>query len=180
MDPILSFYADGWVVISQEKYDSKSTKTEILTTNPSKDSWSFDDLSKNLSGKKYVPKDWYRDKLHPQLLSTASHLTKMAAGSLDRHSDVYGIYFVDYMITIDLDIQLLGVSQITQLKKADTIANNVLENVVSTVLEMEFALLAGNMEEIDELAAQNGLSWVYDERLSGSQRFHGALDDHCV
>jgi len=44
MDPILIFYADGWVVIAQENYDPKSTDAEYLTTNPSKDTWSFDNL----------------------------------------------------------------------------------------------------------------------------------------
>ena len=58
------------------------------------------------------------------------------AGSLDRHSGVYGIYFVDYMLSIDLELNLLGISQVAELKTADAGARKVLENVVGSVLEM--------------------------------------------
>ena len=180
MDPILIFYADGWVVIAQENYDPKSTDAEYLTTNPSKDTWSFDNLQKNLSSKRNVPEGWFNDTFGPQLLKNAAHLSKIVAGSLDRHSGVYGIYFVDYMLSIDLELNLLGISQVAELKTADAGARKVLENVVGSVLEMQFALLADDMYQIDTIAQYGGLQWVYDERLSGTQRFHGALQEECV
>ena len=93
------------------------------------------------------------------------------------HPATFGRYSIDVMIDDELNFQFIEVVDVPGTS-AEEKAFHYPE--FKAMVDMEHALLLGNIELFDQIIDGSEYEWIYDERKVGTDRWHGILDEECL
>jgi len=163
-NPVIAYYADGYLRISLEKYDPNCTNLTSCIPNPQlvdnkimknktlleQQSWTFRKMMDYFVETGVVEnRDWLEKKLRPDFQKAMVHLVRMSQASFDdTFSSVYGFFGVDFMLDDDLNLWFIeanskpGFTAYLQEKK------DLIFNIWKDQFEIVYNLLRSRMKRI--------------------------------
>jgi len=173
-NPVIAYYADGYLRTSLQIYDPNSTDKTVFIPNPqlvdnkildkssnsingmSKQeilelqSWTFDQMIDYFVETGIVENhDWLEEKLRPEFQKAMIHLVRMSQSSFDGSlSSVYGFFGVDFMLDADLNLWFIEANSkpgfTAYLKKKQ----DLIFNVWKDQFEIVYNLMRSRMKRV--------------------------------
>ena len=200
--PLLVLYHDRYARVASEKFDSElhdnsahvtNTNVNIQSINEHSDEeidrseiiedliWSSRKVQAYLEEQGKVQPDWFENVVRPEFMRIQAHTMKIIDewGLLMPHPGTFATMALDYVIDDNLNIYLIEVVDYPGWQPTYKEINELEYRDYLDLLDMQHALLIGNMDLFDEIVEKSEYRWVYDERRTTDPYF-GLIEDECL
>jgi len=175
VNPVIVYYHDGFLRLSLHLYDKNSTERGVHLTNThlskeifeqSKNGtylgkteaewrdyqmWNNDDLQQELLETGIInDKNWLNNYLRPQFQKAFIHLTRMVRKSFFKHSGLYEMFGLDFMLDDKLNLWFIECNASPQLIGTSTEKTAFLTKMLHDIFEIEFAYLRSRTKRVQK------------------------------
>jgi tubulin polyglutamylase TTLL1 len=195
-NPLIVYYHDGFLRLSLCKYvpDSTDKCVHLTNTHLSKEifkeaqkkggyegmteddlreyqMWSMEKLSDYLYNISRVkdPEDWLENYLRPQFQKAFIHVVRMSQYSFMKHSGVFEMFGLDFLLDNDLNLWFIECNASPQLIGTSDKKKKFLSDMLTDMFDIQFAYLRSRMKRVHEFmkkffevtATKDKINWGY-------------------
>jgi len=180
VNPLIVYYHDGFLRLSLQEYDKWSDEKSVHFTNThlSKEvfakaaefkeykgmteeqlreyqMWSMEQLSEYLNkiGKVKDP-NWLDNYLRPKFQEAFIHTVRMSEGSFLKHSGVYEMFGLDFLLDDDLNLWFIECNASPQLIGTNDAKTKFLVTLLTDMFEIQHAYLKSRFKRIQDFMAK--------------------------
>jgi len=183
LDPLIILYHDGFVRISLDDYDQKSSNVSKHLTNLEvaegylessgasqeeweealvDQGWSFQRFQEYMESNGYVPKGWVQNQLKSQMKQTMYHLVMMNMKNLLKHPGVFEYFGLDFILDSDLHLWYLELNLTPCITEKNALKRELNTKFIQSILDLEYTLMYDG--DFEGVLSESNFETVYDGR----------------
>lgn len=177
VDPMIVYYHDGFLRVSLQSYDKNSSTKSVHFTNThlskalfkrARDEeefngmnetelrdyqmWTMNDLQDYLIESKQVKNDkWLDEYLRPQFKQAYLHTVRMARHSFFKHSGVFEMFGLDFLLDENLNLWFIECNASPQLVGTNEYKTEFLSKMLQDMFEIQYSYLRSRWSRINKL-----------------------------
>jgi len=109
-------------------------------------------------------KDWLNNYLRPKFKQALVHIARMAEQFLFKHSGVFEIYGVDFMLDETLHLWFIECNESPDLMATTSQKNDLMKKLLSDLIEIQYGYLRSRMKRILKFLKE------FEDELSGNAK----------
>lgn len=173
-NPVIAFYHDGFLRVSAYDYevvdsdddDDKSDRRRMLKEGKeSFNTWDLEDLNDYLRENKLTKsKKWIDEYLRPALQEAMVHIVRMTQESFYKHSGVYELLGVDFMLDENLNLWYLETNASPVLSSTNKEKAKALRKMMVDMFEIVHTYLKSRVKRLIDYINWLSLDQVVDNK----------------
>ena len=199
MDPLMILFHDGFVRVTLDQYNSTSSDLSKHLTNLEvaegyldsinateeqvrqaldEQGWGYDQLERYMVEGNLAEEGWMQESLRGSMKRDMLHIVRMNLELLLKHPGVFELFGLDFVMDRKLHLWFIETNLTPCVTEKNEMKRDLNSKVIEDIVDMEYALLHG--ADFDAIVKQSGFQWVFDDRKTGIDKYHGLLEPSCI